>query len=77
MVPDHPIWQRTRKRHHGGAWREYAKPSTDESPRGPGCSPIYCNKCKEHQEEDRSPFPTSDYFSCSSLESSAGDECGH
>lgn len=77
IVPDHPIWQRNRRKHHGGAWREYTKfSSTNDppSPRGPGVSPAHCSKCELPENEDNSPLITSDYCSGSS-QSSPEDQC--
>ena len=42
MAPQHTIWQRCRRRHHGGAIRSYAKPP---SPRYGRTSPAYCEHC--------------------------------
>lgn len=42
MAPHHQIWQRCRRRHHGGAIRAYAKPP---SPRYGRTSPAYCEHC--------------------------------
>ena len=73
IVPDHPIWRRSRRRHHGGAWREYAKGSSSEatSPRGPGTSPAQCPRCAQCGPEEYQA--TSDYHSGSS-ESSADEQ---
>ncbi|XP_022788009.1 speedy protein A-like [Stylophora pistillata] len=30
IVSDHPIWQRKRRNHHGGAWRDYMKDASNE-----------------------------------------------
>ena len=42
MAPHHQIWQRCRRRHHGGAIRAYAKPP---SPSYGRTSPVYCETC--------------------------------
>lgn len=46
LCPDHPLWQRERQSHHGGASRLY--PPDDEmpyNPKGPGRSPTFCTQC--------------------------------
>ncbi|XP_020618242.1 speedy protein A-like [Orbicella faveolata] len=70
IVSDHPVWRRTRRNHHGGAWRDYLRDTSNDctSPRGPGTAPFQCSKC-----EGNSPMLTSDYYSCSS-QSSSEDE---
>ncbi|KAL9952402.1 hypothetical protein ACROYT_G039652 [Oculina patagonica] len=75
IVSDHPIWQRTRRNHHGGAWRDYMRDSSNDctSPRGPGTAPFQCSKCQDPKSEQDSPMLTSDYYSCSS-QSSSEDE---
>lgn len=42
MAPEHEIWQRNRRRHHGGAIRAYTKP---RSPQYGRTSPVYCEHC--------------------------------
>ena len=75
IVSDHPIWQRKRRNHHGGAWRDYMKDTNNEcaSPRGPGTAPFQCSKCHDPSSKGNSPMVTSDYYSCSS-QSSSEDE---
>ncbi|XP_027050119.1 speedy protein A-like [Pocillopora damicornis] len=75
IVSDHPIWQRKRRNHHGGAWRDYMKDTSNEcaSPRGPGTAPFQCSKCHDPSSKGNSPMVTSDYYSCSS-QSSSEDE---
>lgn len=70
IVPDHPIWWRERKAHHGGAWRNYAASDDDPvcSPRGPGSSPVICSKCRVPSKAFHSHTTTSDYSSQSSSE---------
>ncbi|KAK3739935.1 hypothetical protein QZH41_015975 [Actinostola sp. cb2023] len=77
IVPDHPIWWRERKPHHGGAWRSYSQsqvPDDDPScsPRGPGSSPVICSKCRAPSKLTDTPTTTSDYSSQSSSEESTG-----
>ncbi|XP_068683106.1 speedy protein A-like [Montipora capricornis] len=75
IVADHPIWRRTRRNHHGGAWREYMRDANSlcTSPRGPGAAPFQCTKCKDPESKENSPAITSDYCTCSS-QSSSEDE---
>ena len=76
IVSDHPVWQRTRRGHHGGAWRDYMRDTNSlcTSPRGPGTAPFQCSKCDDDPpSEEDSPMMTSDYCSCSS-QSSSEDE---
>lgn len=75
IVSDHPVWQRTRRGHHGGAWRDYMRDTNSlcTSPRGPGTAPFQCSKCDDPPSEEDSPMMTSDYCSCSS-QSSSEDE---
>ncbi|XP_031559894.1 speedy protein A-like [Actinia tenebrosa] len=73
IVPDHPIWWRSRRPHHGGAWRDNSISDVDpsSSPRGPGSSPVICSKCRvPHSKQNDTPTSTSDYSSQSSSESS-------
>ena len=42
MAPHHDIWQRIRRRHHGGAIRAYTK---SPSPQYGRTSPVYCEHC--------------------------------
>ena len=75
IVSDHPVWRRTRRNHHGGAWRDYLRDTSNDctSPRGPGTAPFQCSKCEATKSEENSPMLTSDYYSCSS-QSSSDDE---
>ncbi|XP_044163499.1 LOW QUALITY PROTEIN: speedy protein 1-A-like [Acropora millepora] len=75
IVADHPIWRRTRRNHHGGAWREYMRVTSTlcTSPRGPGSVPFQCIQCEAPESKENSPAITSDYCSCSS-QSSSEDE---
>lgn len=71
IVPDHPIWRRSRRSHHGGAWRYNYMSDVDpsSSPRGPGSSPVNCSKCKVPLSNlNDTPTSTSDYSSQSSTE---------
>lgn len=46
LYPDHVIWQRERKEHHGGAIRRYDESSEDcFIPIGPNGSPAHCDLC--------------------------------
>ena len=49
MSPFHDIWERSRRPYHGGATRQYAKPS---SPRYGRTSPLYCEHCTRAEEEE-------------------------
>ena len=54
IVPNHPIWKRTRKPHHGGAIPEMSSSLEDINltPRGPDASPLYCKQCEELENMD-------------------------
>lgn len=79
IVPDHPIWWRERKQHHGGAWRTYTYNTDNDalySPRGPGSSPVKCMKCQSDLSSlEDSPSTTSDYSSQSSTQDSTSITC--
>nr|XP_039252671.1 speedy protein A-like [Styela clava] len=48
IKPDHYAWKRERSQYHAGALRSYLKTPSEKEPfpRGPGSSPIPCNKCR-------------------------------
>ena len=48
MAPDHRIWQRIRRPHHGGAIRSYCKSPLTEYGRN---SPLPCNSCDNHMKK--------------------------
>ena len=50
MAPRHEIWQRHRRRHHGGAIRAYAKPP---SPQYGRTSPAHCKHCSSTFSSER------------------------
>ncbi|XP_028398839.1 speedy protein A-like [Dendronephthya gigantea] len=53
IAPSHPIWQRTRKPHHGGAIPENSfLEEVNLTPRGPGASPLHCKQCEELKKLD-------------------------
>ncbi len=51
MAPDHSIWTRHRQRHHGGALRNYMKPSTPSYGR---TSPSFCETCLNRNRDKES-----------------------
>lgn len=53
IAPSHPIWQRTRKPHHGGAIPENSSiEDINLTPRGPDASPLCCKQCEELENLD-------------------------
>ena len=54
IAPNHPVWQRIRKAHHGGAIPEMSLSIEDMNltPRGPGASPLYCKQCEDLESLD-------------------------
>ncbi|EDO43042.1 predicted protein, partial [Nematostella vectensis] len=54
IAPDHPVWWRRRRSHHGGAWRDYTKSEEDQSasPRGHNSSPVFCSMCHAASKRD-------------------------
>ena len=62
MAPDHHIWRRIRRPHHGGAIRSYCKSPVTEYGRN---SPIPCNSCDNHTKKrkpDEVPQQRSDFL---------------
>ena len=62
MAPDHHIWRRIRRPHHGGAIRSYCKSPVTEYGRN---SPIPCNSCDNHTKKrkpDETPQQRSDFL---------------
>ena len=69
IAPNHPIWKRMRKPHHGGAMRELSLPDGNSiclSPRGPGASPLYCRNCEEDKNNNLNSG-SSGYFSSTNV----------
>ncbi|XP_065068228.1 speedy protein A-like [Rhopilema esculentum] len=59
LCPEHPLWQRERQPHHGGAIRIY--PPDDElpyNPRGPERSPVFCHQCSQRSFAEASKKST-------------------
>jgi len=50
MAPDHHIWKRIRRPHHGGAIRSYCKSPVTEYGRN---SPPPCNICDNYTKKSR------------------------
>lgn len=59
IVPGHPIWKRTRKPHHGGAFPDISIDDVDVTPRGPGSSPLYCKECDDLNDSGSSGYLSS------------------
>lgn len=51
MAPNHHIWRRIRRLHHGGAIRSYCKSPVTEYGRN---SPIPCNSCDGYVRKRKS-----------------------
>ena len=54
MAPDHHIWRRIRRPHHGGAIRSYCKSPVTEYGRN---SPLPCNGCDNAKKRKPSKPP--------------------
>ena len=56
IIPDHHIWQRERRAHHGGATRDYSRlldVDGEVSPKEPGSEPTFCQKCAECKQNEQ------------------------
>lgn len=54
MSPDHHVWKRIRKLHHGGAVRSYCRSPVTEYGRN---SPLPCDSCNKSNKKRRPNEP--------------------